>query len=362
MVMYTENDTDSKDVLIISTLPNNSLEDAITVRIINNQNKSDTSFFYTSGNPFPSKMTIAMDGETLTGEFSAYNGTTETFSATFSDGDETEAFEDLILNKNVFTAHEDDDRLTDTQNVRYRAILTTLALWTSIAIQIGNGSEINALSRGFSWGNFFTGALAVVAVAAVIALVIVSLPAAVSIVGAAINVSLVTTPQIVLASVAGRAAIGAGVLSMLPENERPSKSPPPYVHPPPYIPPTPTPPTTIDKRPIITITHKDVPLENNGRLYYLAPPTATSPGESITFDVKIISTAGFSVEEIMNVNEIFAYNPADKEFVTVSPKIDSNASFFIKEITRKELPVIIFQIKLSKRWSKGVYSCLTSWC
>jgi len=126
--MFTEDDEDSKGLLIIATLPHNSLDDAMTVRVLYNPDKLDASFFYDSRKQCPNRMTISKGAEKLIGTFSEYNYTTETVALTLSAGNETEVFENLVLNKNAFSAHEADDQLTATQNARASAILTTLML------------------------------------------------------------------------------------------------------------------------------------------------------------------------------------------------------------------------------------------
>jgi len=348
LAMYTENDKDSKGLITVATLPNNSLEDDMAVRVVNNQNKSDTSFFYDSEKQFPNRMTMMKGGERIEGTFSEYDDTTETFSLTLVCGNETEVFEKIILNKNVFTAYKADNSLTDTQNARASAILTTIMLWASIALQFDNRNEGNELLRwGWDWvGNFFTGLFVVTAVVATAVLFCVSPPAAIAITSAGIQVSLVTTAQIVAASVAIGATVGAAIVSMLPKPEVPQPTPPQPK------------PETIKGRPIITITHNGVPLENNGKLYYLERPTETSPGESVTFDVKITSLGEFtSAKDVMNVNNmLFAYDPNDKKFVTTTPRVDSNSSFFNQKVTSNtddSLQLIITRNERKGSWEDG---------
>jgi hypothetical protein len=97
---------------------------------------SSVELRFARGEDFPERFVIhPEDGPDTTAEFSAYDENTATFSVTISDDVNTVTYDDLVLNSGVFSAYTYDDSLTPSQNLRIKNIVTSLALWTSLAYQ-----------------------------------------------------------------------------------------------------------------------------------------------------------------------------------------------------------------------------------
>jgi hypothetical protein len=83
---------------------------------------------------FPYGFVIHQEGLPSTeGTLSPYNDATETFSLELSDP-VVEPY-DMVLNKSLFDAYPDKEDMTDSQYLRAKNIITSLALWTAIAYQ-----------------------------------------------------------------------------------------------------------------------------------------------------------------------------------------------------------------------------------
>jgi hypothetical protein len=97
----------------------------------------DTFFyFHNQDSPFPYRCSVAREYEGVTFEqvdvsFSDYNETTESFSVAYSGT----TFDNLVLNKGVFSAYTADPSLSKSKNIRMRNAITALALWTALEIQ-----------------------------------------------------------------------------------------------------------------------------------------------------------------------------------------------------------------------------------
>jgi hypothetical protein len=87
------------------------------------------------GDDFPSGFVICQEEGVplVTGNVSAYDEETETFSLDLDGGFET--YDGLVLNKSLFSAYPDQGDLTESQYLRVRNIITSLALWTAFAYQ-----------------------------------------------------------------------------------------------------------------------------------------------------------------------------------------------------------------------------------
>ncbi|MDR1444533.1 MAG: hypothetical protein LBI94_06605, partial [Treponema sp.] len=151
---------------------------------------------------FPSCFVIRQgEGPDVVGTLSPYDGETETFSLTVNEGFET--YDGLVLNASLFDAYPDKGDLNDSQYLRVKNIITSLALWTAIAYQT---QEADPAVAGESVGEAAV-ASAVEAVACPPAMLVMTSAAAV--------IPLMVTPvQVVAASVA--AALAAGMPESLP--------------------------------------------------------------------------------------------------------------------------------------------------
>jgi uncharacterized membrane protein len=213
LAMYVENNELAEEVLVLGEIRNNNIYNDIVVRVINKENDSLVSFFYHANERFPYKIAISAEDEEIAGNFSLYDELTETYSLEFfSEEGERELFDNLVLNKNVFDLYKDDSNLTETQNARLRNIITSLAIWNSLAFQLDDEFTVNA--RGI-FSNFFNKlkkvikiVIAVVAVVAFVAVCIICPPATVTIAGIG-GISLTMTGA---AAIATAAVVGVGLI------------------------------------------------------------------------------------------------------------------------------------------------------
>jgi len=310
MAMYVENNELTKDLFVLAEIQNDNIDNDVVVRVVNRENNSLVSFFYYRGQYFPHKTVITIDGEDIIGRFSPYNMHSETYSVefTYEDG-ESDSFQNFILNKNIFLQQKDDDALTDTQNVRLRHIITTLALWTSMAFQIDDNFQVSG--RAIGWLKKLSVALVFVAIIAVAVVLAPALPAAFSVVGATIVVPVTTTVQVIAAGVAIGAGVGAVIADILAEEldkpNEPSKPFPGNQSPPPSNP---------ERRPKIDITLDNAAVENNGPTYYLKYDLEKEEGESLTFNLKITDKAVYSHSDIINTSSlVYWFDPNLKRFI-----------------------------------------------
>ncbi|MDR3303654.1 MAG: hypothetical protein LBS86_04515 [Treponema sp.] len=97
---------------------------------------------------FPERIVIVREGVTdIVAELSPYDDARETFSVELHDAEFAETYDDLVLNKSVFTAYPGDHTLNASQNLRVRNIITAVALWTSLAIQTDALSAAQGVER-----------------------------------------------------------------------------------------------------------------------------------------------------------------------------------------------------------------------
>jgi len=296
MAMYVENNELTSNVLVLAEIANNNIDNTVVVKIINRENDSFTSFFYNSGFNFPHKMVISMDGEEVEGRFSFYDYFNESYSVQFENEEgDIEYYKDFILNKNVFSAYEDDDELTRTQNVRMRNIITTLSLWNSLAFQIDNDFDVGARnSSRTKLVNFLKGLFIAVAIVAVVVALIIAPPAAVSVVGAVITVASPTAAVIAATVVAGAAIIGATIIdSLIPDDfNNPSHRP-----------------QSEASRPQIKVT-----LDGNQVVNLNHAPFQLQRKQSIEVDFSIIDLGNAVInnsEQEYKPSDTFPYDPTD---------------------------------------------------
>jgi hypothetical protein len=233
--MIVEDNEMAEGVLLLSEIPENDPANDNVVRVINKNNNSIVSFFYRSGEGFPYKMVITRDDDVVYGQFSEYNDVSETFSVAFQYEDELAEVNDLLLNKNVFGLYENQGGLTESQNYRQRNIITALALFTAMALQMpDSGFSVNARFAGFVsfLKNVVAPVLCVVAVVAVAIAVVAVPPVAVAVAGVGLAVSLTTATAIAAGVVAITAATAAAVFFMLPVNPPSTFGPGPQYNPP----------------------------------------------------------------------------------------------------------------------------------
>jgi hypothetical protein len=321
MAMVIENNDAAQGVLVVAEIYGNNLDNDMVVRVINRNNNSIVSVFYRSRMFFPHSIFMTVDGENISGTFSNYNPGTQTYSVTFTDDyDDKEIFENLVLNRNVFTLHQNYDGLSDTQNARLQNIITTLALWNSLAFQIEEDFEVVGIVPANifrSIRNNLRTVFVVVAVVAFAAVIILAPPATVTVSGSALTVSTSTTTQLIAAgndAVDGAAMIPYGMPAGWGTNGHSA------------------PDKNDGTRPSIQITKAgtDRTVANNGAPHYLALPTSTAPGGSVAFDIRIADPAGQQTQDIImggGISEfVLFYDPFYDRFI--SPGM-INSHFFV---------------------------------
>ena len=108
MAMFVENNEYTENVVLIAEIRDNDKANDIVVRVMNGENKSLTSFFYRSGESFPDRMIMDIDGENVEGRFTFYDSLTETYSVTFfDDTGDNETIRDITLNKSILSLQHD---------------------------------------------------------------------------------------------------------------------------------------------------------------------------------------------------------------------------------------------------------------
>ena len=349
MAMYVENNEQAKDVLIISEITGNNIGNDVVVRVINGQNDSFASFFFHSGQKFPYKIAMTMDGEDVVGIFSMYNDFDQTYSVEFTyETEETDVFTDLILNNEIFTQFKWSDELTETQNTRAQCIVTTLALWTSIALQINDDFDVTG--RALKWKDIkkvlkgFFIAVAVVAVLVVLAPVA---PAAIAVAGATVTISLTTTTQIVAAAVAVAATAAAVFIDKIPDvitkDKDDSSDSGGGIH----ITPDPNP----NRPPMIEITYADSGKKVPNRK---TPPEYIEPGEEITYNIKItdVGARGDKTGIIYEGDEEYI-SPFDSTNTLIGWDI-GNAVFFERPIISGDINNVV-QITIKRKELAGFF-------
>ncbi|GHV79639.1 hypothetical protein AGMMS49944_14300 [Spirochaetia bacterium] len=119
---------------------------------------------FAQDNPFPYGFSIVQDGELVAvADLSPFNYETQRFSMTIHDGEESQTFEELIFNKNVLNAYQDDPGISPSENIRNRNLFTAMVLWSAIDKQLpDNGIE----QARWGWSLFKNVVKAVVHVAA----------------------------------------------------------------------------------------------------------------------------------------------------------------------------------------------------
>jgi hypothetical protein len=129
------------------------------VRFLDGGNGMAASMYFSGGAApaFPSGFVLNRENEdTITGTFSPYNEDAETFSLTLEYEGETQTFDGLVLNKNIFSVYQNDDSLTPGQNTRVRNYVIAVGLWTAIMLQFEEEAEVVPLN-GISMSRNFIG-------------------------------------------------------------------------------------------------------------------------------------------------------------------------------------------------------------
>ena len=287
---------ETEDAQGVAVVASNKLGGGIAVQVVNANNDSVVTFVYPSGKNFPSRVTINIGGEETEGKFSAYDRATETYSVTFSQDEETETFDNLFLNKNVFTLNQPNGRSNESQDARLQRITTTMALWASLMLQTDDDSGIGARAArgGGFWKKVVSTVLKAVAVVAVVVLIVIAPPLIIT--GGSIIIPLVTTAQIIVAAVALAAVAVAAVLDSIPSK---TESPPQE---PTYLPPG-------IRLPRVSVTENEKEMENfNAEARFAGYPS------SMTFKIKLEERGDKGLEE-PEIREIRAFDPDTYELL-----------------------------------------------
>jgi len=262
LALVIEGNCQADGVWIIADLPYNRRGNGMVTHVISEQDGLFVSVFFDTLRDFPRKMAVTAEGEDIIGEFGRLCLTAMAFSIILRDGYEQDAIENIALDRSNIPLHLCSHEFTQMQNLRLRNIMTTLAIWESMADQIDDEFEARITRRLRS---DFRSALAAAATAAAISVVAAFPPVAVELELAA------ALPQPPVRPGGGHA--------------RPEANP--------------------DRRPKAMITTEDGrEIINNGEPRYL------SHGESAVFYIEIIYIADFSIEGIIDVaNAFLRFNP-----------------------------------------------------
>jgi hypothetical protein len=126
--LFVENNKNANGVLIVS----DKVDSGDRVSISNQNNNSIVSMFFRPGSNFPYYMVINVNGDIYYAHLSSYNPATSMYDIVFANGGEYEPLFNLVFNKDIFNAYEDDPDLNSSQNLRLRNITIALGLWGSL--------------------------------------------------------------------------------------------------------------------------------------------------------------------------------------------------------------------------------------
>ena len=146
--MFVENSKDAEGVLIVAEIQSNHIDNDMIVRIIDGAEGTIVSMIYSARAAFPRSIAVTAEegGEEvlITGEFTANDLVAGTFSVSFHDGEETEVMENIALNLDILNAREKSSEFSSTLNARLGGIMTSLAIWDSLAREL----QFDGLARG----------------------------------------------------------------------------------------------------------------------------------------------------------------------------------------------------------------------
>jgi hypothetical protein len=186
---------------------------------------------------FPRGFAIYREGlPPVTGGLSEYDEETETFSLELRCVADFEMYPGLVLNKSLFDAYPDQGDMTESQYRRAKNILTSLALWASIAYQTADTAPAVAGVRDASGAYLMLASksaiqtiakvLYVVAIIAAVVVVIACPPAALAMSSAGIVLVPIVTPlQVAAVTVSIVTMVGAVILEEIASN-MPDEPPP----------------------------------------------------------------------------------------------------------------------------------------
>jgi len=282
LALVIENNSQADGVWIIADLPYNHRDNDMVVHVISEQDDLFVSVFFDTLRDFPRKMVITMEEEEIIGEFSELCQTTMTFSIDLRDEYEQDTIRNIVLDRSNIPPHLCSPEFTQLENLRLRHIMTTLAIWESMADQI-DGDEPEArfwrrLRRAL------VTVLTLVAVAVVIVVVIAFPPAA---------------------------PVLSAVIDLLIPNRDGGNHARPEPNP--------------DRRPKAEITTGGNEVENVENNEY--PPRSLALGESAIFYIAITQLGEFSLECVVDMGDaLLRFNPG----TGLIPDIGNpfNAQFF----------------------------------
>lgn len=165
-LVWVDDNPQAKDVFVVAETGGGTNDD--TVKIFNKQNNSVIALFFKQGTNFPWAIDIHLNNEQAgTARLSAYDQTTQSYSVTFSSGNEYQTLHHVILNKSVLHSYSDNAELSAAQNNRFRNIYASLALYLSIQQALPGSENIVVLGLSFFgwlkviWTSFVTVAFVV---------------------------------------------------------------------------------------------------------------------------------------------------------------------------------------------------------
>jgi len=168
--LFIENNKNAEGALVIA----DKFNDDDRVIIYNPDNDSVVSMFFKSDKNFPYQMTINYNEETYIAHLTQYRQDTSSYDIIFQNQAEFHTFNNFILNSQILDLYEDDQELSDSENLRLRNITIALGLWGSIAASLEKIDIPDVYLRSFSsfLGNVKKVFTAVKIVATVVAVVV----------------------------------------------------------------------------------------------------------------------------------------------------------------------------------------------
>jgi len=137
LALLVENEPELDGILIVSEVEQNHPDNDAVVWVLNSNNDSVVSMAYRSGEAFPYRMAITIDGYAIRGEFTDFDPKTGQFTIKLTSLDDSET--DYItgtLGVDVADIYQRNPDLTTTQNARLRAIMTTLHIWDAVSAEL----------------------------------------------------------------------------------------------------------------------------------------------------------------------------------------------------------------------------------
>jgi len=143
-VLFVEDNKNAEGVLIVSDKADSGDS---RVSIYNQNNNSIVSMFFKPDSNFPYYMIINQNEDICYAYLSYYNPSNSTYDIVFTKDGEYSQLSNLVFNKDIFNAYQNDPALSSSQNLRLRNITIALGLWGSLYNAFDDPAIMASLSR-----------------------------------------------------------------------------------------------------------------------------------------------------------------------------------------------------------------------